>query len=239
MSRFDPDRLDATAAALRPLLAVAEAQWREQYRLARSLPDQWHGTGGSEAVEALLDCLDRAERTLTRIRDAIDTLEAAAQVLRAIGTRLEAAIGEWPDGVDEAVTALREAAAHAVGQVGTVVAQALDPCLAEPEAIPDDPPQGDPPEGNPLPAAGWSGSPTPEASILVDPVVAQPDTEPRRVTLAADVDPAEPTLLQGNSARRASAVPQSPAATQSRVELAAVGPDDDAAAPILAEAGSW
>ena len=93
----EPGPLEAIAAALRPLLMAAEAQWREQYRLARALPDHWHGAGARAATEALFDNLDCAERTLTRIRAAIDTLDAAAQVLRAIGTRLEAAVAEMPD----------------------------------------------------------------------------------------------------------------------------------------------
>ena len=58
MRRCEPGPLEAIAAALRPLLTAAEAQWREQYRLARALPDHWHGAGAREAAAALFDSLD-------------------------------------------------------------------------------------------------------------------------------------------------------------------------------------
>ena len=125
--------------------------------------------------------------------------------------------------------ALREAARRAHEQVGAVVDSVLDPCTTEPEE-----PQSDP---LPEPVAAdppRTADPPPEPSILVDPVVAQSDSQPASAPSPRELTQSvEPALLRSHSAHRA------PSSVRPRAELAAVGPDDDPSAPILAEAGSW
>ena len=92
-------------------------------------------------------------------------------MLRAIGTRLEAAVSELTD--DDVAAALREAARRAQEQVVAVVDSVLDPCTAEPEE-----PQSDPVPESVAADPPRTADPPPEPSILVDPVVAQSDSQP-------------------------------------------------------------
>ncbi|WP_068272124.1 hypothetical protein [Aldersonia kunmingensis] len=96
----DPAALGEDAAVLRHVLIEADAQWQEQARMARALPDFWRGDGAAHAHEAMLGNIDRAESALAAVREAVEALEAGQTALADANRGRADAIGCLPNTID-------------------------------------------------------------------------------------------------------------------------------------------